>query len=326
MSSQRLAGMLSTMKPILTITMNPAVDISTDTPSVAPTRKMRCTMARRDAGGGGINVARVIKRLGGDVHALFPAGGPIGTLLGDLVAREGVQELIVPIGGDTRENFTATETATGDQYRFVVPGPTLSETEWQNCLDRIEAETADISMIVASGSLPPGVPSDFYARVAAIAHAHNLPFVLDATHDALKAALGPGIRLIKPNLVELEALVGHALPDETAQLVACRALVADGKAENVALTLGEAGALLVTPEGAWRAAPLPLETRSAVGAGDSFTAGMAWALAWNKPVEEAFRTGVGAGSAAVMTPGTELCHAEDVWRLAHAAEITAIQA
>jgi len=312
------------MKPILTITMNPAVDISTDTATVAPTRKMRCTPARRDAGGGGINVARVIKRLGGEVHAMFPAGGPIGTLLGALVAREDVQELIVPITGDTRENFTATETATGDQYRFVVPGPTLTATEWQNCLDRIEVETTAVSMIVASGSLPPGVPADFYARVAKIAHAHRLPFVLDASHDALKAALGPGIRLIKPNLRELEDLTGHTLPDEADQLTACRQLVAGGKAESVALTLGSDGALLVTAEKAWRAAPLPVETQSAVGAGDSFTAGMAWALAWNKPVEEAFRTGVGAGSAAVMTPGTELCHAEDVWRLAHTAEITPI--
>jgi len=125
-----------------------------------------------------------------------------------------------------------------------------------------------------------------------------------------------GVYLVKPNLGELAALVGAPLPDQASRIAACRRLIAAGQAEAVALTLGADGALLVTGDGAWRAAAPPIEAVSAVGAGDSFLGGMAWALASGRPLDEAFKYGMAAGSAAVLSPGTELCHADDVWRLA----------
>ncbi|TNE63100.1 MAG: 1-phosphofructokinase family hexose kinase [Alphaproteobacteria bacterium] len=311
------------MKKILTLTMNPAVDVATDVEHVQPTRKLRCGPARRDAGGGGINVARVLKRLGAPVTALFPAGGSIGALLEKLVEAEDVPCRAVPIDGETRENFTATEKS-GDQFRFVLAGPALAAAEWHACLFATEDELAEGDILVASGSLPPGAPTDFYARAALVAHTAGARFILDTAGDALKAALGAGVSLVKPNLRELQDLTGETLVDEASQLAACRALVADGKTEAVALSLGADGALLVTADGAWRARGPDEKVASAVGAGDSFVAGLAWALADGKSMDEALRAGMAAGTAAVLTPGTELCHARDVDRLLAAIRIEAI--
>jgi len=300
---------------VLTLTMNPAIDLSTSVDRVGPTRKLRCTIARREAGGGGVNVARVVGRLGSDVTAIYPAGGVTGQLLHNLVDREDITSVSVPVGGETRENFTALETATGRQYRFVLAGPLLSEPEWQQCLDVFAAQSDRPDIIVASGSLPPGVPDDFYGRIAAIAKDWGSRMALDASGSALNAALNHRVYLIKPNLRELQELIGAPLGDQAAQIAACRTLVSDRKAQVVALTLGEQGALLVTDKGGWRARPLAVESVSQVGAGDSFLGGMIWALASGCALEVAFKYGVAAGSAAVLSPGTELCQASDVRRL-----------
>ena len=303
------------MKKILTLTPNPALDVSTGVERVIPVRKLRCGAARRDPGGGGINVARVLKRLGTDVTALFPVGGSTGDLLGRLVAREGVKRVTIPIAGETRENFTVNEVESQEQYRFVLAGPTLSVAERQNCLDTLVEHMSAGGLLVASGSLPDGVPTSFYASVAEIAAASGVGFVLDTSGAALAGALGHGVSLIKPNLRELGDLVGGDTATENAQIKACRALVDSGKTEAVALTLGAEGALLVTGGGVWRARPPKVAAESAVGAGDSFTAGMVWGMASGWPLEKAFSLGIAAGAAAALTPGTELCHADDVWRL-----------
>jgi len=304
------------MACILTLTMNPAIDVSTSVERVTSTRKLRCALARRDPGGGGINVARVVRRLGARAVAVYPAGGAIGRLLRELVDAEDVDSVTVPIREETREDFTALETSTGKQFRFVLEGPRLAGAEWMACLETFAAQPNRPDLIVVSGSLPPGVPDDFYARVAEIARAWEIRLALDCAGPALKAALEHGVYLVKPNLGELAELVGAPLPDEASRIAACRRLTAAGQAEAVALTLGADGALLVTADGAWRAAPMEIEAVSAVGAGDSFLGGMAWALASGRPLDEAFRYGMAAGSAAVLSPGTELCHADDVWRLA----------
>ena len=304
------------MARILTLTMNPAIDVSTSVDRVAPTRKLRCALARRDPGGGGINVARVVRRLGARATAVYPTGGVIGELLRRLVDAEDVDSVTVPVREETREDFTALETSTGDQFRFVLEGPHLSGAEWMACLEAVAAQTQRPDLIVVSGSLPPGVPDDFYARVAEIARAWDVRLALDCAGPALKAALEHGVYLVKPNLGELAELVGARLADMPSRIAACRSLIAAGRAEAVALTLGADGALLVTADRAWRAAAPPIEAVSAVGAGDSFLGGMAWALASGRPLDEAFRYGMAAGSGAVLSPGTELCHAADVWRLA----------
>lgn len=303
------------MPDIATITINPAIDIFVNVARVEPTMKLRCSAPKRDPGGGGINVARAAHRLGGDVVAIYPTGGAIGKLLHRLVEREGIASMVTPSHVETRENFMAFEEGTGAQYRFVLPGSKLHPAEWQACLDTLANLADKPKIVVASGSIPPGVPDDFFATVARHAKAHGARMVLDTTGSALKAALTEGVNLIKPNEVELSNFIGHPLNNDTARILAARQLIAEKRTQAVALTLGEDGALLVTADGAWRAAPMPIEVVSTVGAGDSFLGGMVAALAAGQRLDEAFRMGMAAGLAAVMNPGTELSRGEDVKRL-----------
>ncbi|MGO8800272.1 MAG: 1-phosphofructokinase family hexose kinase [Roseiarcus sp.] len=300
------------MPHILTITMNPAIDVSTEVEKVRPTQKLRCGAARREPGGGGVNVARVVGRLGCDVTALYTAGGSVGQLLRRLVDEENIRSLAVPVQEETREDFTAQETVTGDQFRFVLSGPQLSEAEWRRCLEEFEAFGDWPDFVVASGSLPPGVPEDFYVRIAEIARRRGAPLALDASGAPLRAALEHGVELVKPNLNELRALTGKPLADQASWIGACESLIAAGKTKIVALSLGHRGALLVTQDGAWRAAPLPIRPASTVGAGDSFLGAMIWALVSGQSMVDAFRHGVAGGSAALLAPGTGLCHAADL--------------
>jgi len=303
------------MTSVLTITPNPAIDISTSTEHVVPTQKLRCTAIRRDAGGGGINVARVIRRLGSEVAAIYPAGGSAGQLLRRLIERENVRSIVTEVADETREDFTVLDEKSGSQYRFVLPGPTLAEQEWRSCLDALEMLDALPLIVVASGSLPPGVPDDFYARVARIAKIHGSKLVLDTSGKPLAAALDESVYLIKPNLRELQELVNAPLANQHEWVSASRKLIETGRVEVVVLTLGEKGALLITRDLAHRARAPDIRPVSAVGAGDSFVGGMVWSLTTGDSLIDAFRYGVAAGSAAVLNPGTELCHAPDVARL-----------
>ena len=312
------------MSEIVTVTMNPAIDVATSVAHVEPTRKLRCRAVQRDPGGGGINVARVVKRLGGDVVAVYPEGGSIGRLLTRLVGEKGITSLAIDMVQETRENFTAYDESIGDQYRFVMPGPDMTEAEWRHCLDALASLTPKPRFVVASGSLPPGVPDDFYGQLGRSAAALGAKTVVDTSGSALGATLKQGVYLIKPNLGELRTLTGAPLDDERARIDACRRIVETGGTEIVALSLGHEGAMLVTRDGAWRAPALPVKVVSAVGAGDSFVAGMVWSLASGHDLVDAFRCGVAAGSAALLTPGTELSHANDIHRLLKDVTVTPV--
>jgi len=300
---------------IVTLTINPAVDIFVNVARVEPTAKMRCSAPKRDPGGGGINVARVVHRLDGSVAAIYPTGGAIGKLLHRLLDREGIDSIVTPSHVETRENFTAFEQETGLQYRFVLPGSPLHPPEWEAVLDKLANLTGKPRIVVASGSVPPGVPDDIYADVARRVRKLGAKMVIDTSGPALAAALAEGVTLIKPNQNELSDFVGKGLDNDADRIAACRKLIDAGRTQMVALTLGEEGAILVTRERALRAEPMRIEVASAVGAGDSFLGGLVTALAKDAPLEEAFRLAVAAGSAAVMSPGTELCSDDDVRRM-----------
>jgi 6-phosphofructokinase 2 len=196
---------------VLTFTMNPAIDVSAQVPHVVPTHKLRCAALRRDAGGGGINVARVIVRLGGDARALYPVGGPIGDLLRRSMDAEGVASTTIPLSQSTRESFTVDETQTGGQYRFVLPGPELTDEECGNCLAAVAQMRPVPTFFVASGSLPGSVPKGFLAQAVRAANAAGAKVVVDTSGPALAAALEEGVFLVKPNLRELQELMGSPL-------------------------------------------------------------------------------------------------------------------
>jgi 6-phosphofructokinase 2 len=303
------------MADVVTLTMNPSIDLSISVERVTPFHKLRASEARRDPGGGGINVARVVKRLGADVVAMYPRGGQLGELLRRLLEQEGVTGLSIPIAGETREDFTVFERSTGSQYRFLLPGPQLTDDEWNTCLTTIQGFDRGARYVVVSGSLPPGVPDDFYARVARMIKPTGSKIVVDTSGPPLRAALEAGVHLVKPSLNEFRILMGAALETQDDWIKACRSLVDGGKAEMVALTLGEQGALLVVHDRVLHARALPINPASVVGAGDSFLGGMIWSLTAGHPIETAFRYAVAAGSGALIMPGTELCQRADVERL-----------
>ncbi|MDR6203920.1 1-phosphofructokinase family hexose kinase [Paraburkholderia graminis] len=302
------------MAEILTVTLNPAVDVATSVELLEPTRKLRCAAARRDPGGGGINVARVLQRLGGDCLAVYLAGGVTGHVLQDLLAAEQAASVCLGIGAETRENFSVFETSTGREYRFVLPGPTLTAREWQSCTDYIDALASPPCYLVLSGSLPPGAPVDAYACIARSARGRGVRVVLDTSGPALATALQAGVFLVKPSLNELRGLSGKALVEEREWCKAARRIVQDGQASIVALTLGDRGALVVTGDRTLRAPAFPVQVSSSIGAGDSFVAAMVWALNRDCSLENAFRYALAAASATLLVAGTGLCKQADVER------------
>jgi 6-phosphofructokinase 2 len=303
-SGQPLDGLGMTANRILTLTLNPTVDIAADADRVRPVHKIRTRDETFDPGGGGVNVSRVLRELGGDTLAVILAGGVSGRFLEELLDEGGVPRRSVPIAGRTRISHTIHDLSARQEYRFVPEGPEIAESEWAAALDALEGEQA--GWVVASGSLPRGVPADFYARAAAAASRRGRRrFVLDTSGAALKEALGHGLALIKPSRGEFEALVGRPLPTAEAQEEAATALVQDGAAEMVVITLGHEGALLAGPGGGVLRLPaLDVPALGAVGAGDSFLAAMVLALSRGEPPREAFAWGMAAGAAAVMRPGT----------------------
>jgi 6-phosphofructokinase 2 len=299
--------------PVLTITLNPAIDVFGAAKAVRPTHKVRLSNATYEPGGGGINVARVITTLGGEAEAMFLAGGEMGAFLGRLIREEGITQVPLAIAGQTRVALMVHDDSTGLEYRFLPEGPEIAEADIARCAEAVASRRE--GYVVASGSLPRGAPDDSFARLAAAARRNALPFVLDTSGKALAAALEAGsILLIKPSRDELEAHAGHGL-DDKGVVEAARALVGARKAEMVAVTLGADGAILVTGERVLRLPAIAVPVRSAVGAGDSFLGAMVWAMTRGWPLEEAFRLGMAAGAAATSNPGTTLCRKQDVFRL-----------
>jgi 6-phosphofructokinase 2 len=280
------------------------------TDAVRHTHKIRTFGEQYDPGGGGINVARVIHILGGRSLALIMTGGVTGRLLEELLDEEGVAWQSLPIRGRNRISLNVHDQQSEFEYRFVPAGPHVDPNEWQaalGVLEQIEAE-----WIVASGSLPPGVPADFYARATDMATRRGQKFVLDTSGPALTAMHGRGMELLKLSLRELEALIGHELPDAASQQEQVARLIEAGTARKIAVTLGAEGALLGTKNGISRMPAIKVKQRGAVGAGDAFLAGLVCGLAGGLSDRQALAFGNATGAAAVATYGTVRIQRADV--------------
>jgi 6-phosphofructokinase 2 len=300
------------MQPrLITLTLNPALDIAADASEVVHTHKVRMHHEHADPGGGGVNVARVLRELGGDVVAIVAAGGASGRVLEEMLDEAGVPRRSVVIKGQTRVSLNVKDNKSGLEYRFVPEGPTLSAAEFDDCLAAVEQEPGD--WLIASGSLPHGVPENAYAQVARIAARKGQRFVVDTSGPALVAALDQGgCALIKPSLGELESLVGRELKDPVQQEAEAMALVRQGAAQVVALTLGSEGALMATKDGVIRMPAMEEPMHSSVGAGDAFLAAATLALAYGSAPAEALLWGTAAGGAAIACAGTARLRRADV--------------
>lgn len=302
------------MADIITVTFNPCIDKSTSVNGVAPQKKMRCSTPVFEPGGGGINVARALKKLGEEAIAIYPFGGYSGKFFNDILEKENVATLTVETKLHTRENMIVLDNATNLQYRFNMPGQQLSEDEWQRCLDLIE--TTDSRFIVASGSLSPGLPVDIFARISNIAQKTNRKLVVDSTEEPLRALLEEGVYLIKPNIGELSRLIGRKELQAEEIETAARELIHTGKCEIIVVSLGAAGAMVVSRDyPSFKISAPTVKTQSTVGAGDSMVAGIVLYLAKGKELHEAAQYGVACGTAATLNKGTGLCRKEDADRL-----------
>lgn len=303
------------MPQVLTVTPNPALDVSAATDQVRPTSKLRCSGVVRAAGGGGVNVSRVLHALGVSCHAVFPQGGTTGALLQTLLSRQGVSFRGLPVAGLTRESFNVADRSSGLEYRFVLPGPKLDVTEAQSLLSVVREELQAVSSpdglrpqwLVVSGSLPPGVSLDFYESVAEMARNAKVRLVVDAGAESLRAALAHKVFLAKPSLGELRTVTGRPLKTLQEVVDEASALIAQDAAQVLLVSLGAQGALLVSRDCRYYIAPLNVPVRSAVGAGDSLVAGFVAGLSTGRPIGEAFRFAVACASASLgMAPGMQL--------------------
>lgn len=301
------------MTDILTITFNPCIDKSTTIETLKPEKKLRCTAPVFEPGGGGINVAWGVIKIGGEAIAVYPSGGYSGKFLNVLLERENLPALTIETRQHTRENMIVLDKATNLQYRFGMPGPQLFEDEWKQCLQVIEKNHS--SYIVASGSLPSGVPADIFARISRIAKKQNRKLIVDSSGEPLRLAIEEGVYLIKPNLGELSNLAGKEELETNEIEPAARDLILRGNCEIVVVSMGALGAMLFTKELSFRADASIVKRKTTVGAGDSMVAGIVYSISQKKNLEEALQYGVACGTAATLNPGTSLCKKEDVERL-----------
>jgi 6-phosphofructokinase 2 len=305
---------------IATITFNPCIDKSTTVASIIPEKKLRCSIPNFEPGGGGINVSRAIKKLGGRSIAIYPAGGYSGKFLTTLLKNEGIDSIVIETADHTRENLIILDTSTNLQYRFGMPGSTLAENEWKRCLQELE-KLNDIDFIVASGSLSPGLPVNVFGQIAQIAKAKNIKLVIDTSGEALNYAIKEGVYLVKPNLGELASLVNKEELKAGEVLKSAQQLIDKGAAKILVVSLGPQGALLITQDQHMQFVPPMVKRKSTVGAGDSMVAGIILSLQKGKSIPEAVQYGVACGTAATMNAGTELCHVNDVENLFSQVEI-----
>lgn len=295
---------------ILTVTLNPCIDKSSSVEKFEPEAKMRCAEIINEPGGGGINASKALKKLGAESVALFPAGGHNGNMLCSLLDEEGIRYHAVDTQVETRENWVMLENSTNDQYRFTFPGRAIRETTIYSLLDQVRNFSP--AYVVASGSLPVGLPDHFYGLIVKNAKAVGAKCIIDTSGPALQAIKGKGAYLIKPNISELRKMLnapdlGPMEIDDAAQQV-----IADGYAEIVVISMGPLGAWIVSKNEKYFTAAPKVEKRSTVGAGDSMLAGITYMLQQQKSLKEVIAFAVACGSAATMNEGTQLFKREDV--------------
>ena len=295
--------------------MNPAIDKSAQVNQIEPDKKLRCQEPVFTPGGGGINVARAIHNLGGEAKAIYPAGGPTGDMLEQLLEKENIHQYRVKTKNWTRENVSIIEETTNNQYRFEMPGAPLNEHETAQSLETFLKESQAADFLVASGSLPEGVPDDFYAKLAKKTQGTHPKLIIDTSGESLKKLKGSGVFLLKPNLREFREFTGLKLLSEEDQKQAGRELVNNGTCEVLVLSLGPDGVLLVTHDFQIRFRSPKVAVKSRIGAGDSTVAGIVLGLTQDMDLKEAVMFGISCGASTVMSPGNELCQKSEVERL-----------
>lgn len=306
------------MPRIITLTPNPTYDFAVDAPKVEPNRKLRCVNPESHPGGGGLNVSRAATRLGAETLAIFTAGGLYGEALKELVAEEQVPMRTIAVAGETRIAFHVRDASTNDEYRFNLPGSELAASERQAILDALSDETRPGDYVVGSGSLPAmqgkGAQETFWADAARIAKGKGARFVLDSV-SGLEAALKEGVFLLRHNEHEYQSLSGGPLKWPDGISAFAQDLAKSGAAERVVITHGADGSVMASKDAVIYTPVFPVRAHSAVGAGDSFVAGLIVSMLRGTSDADALRYAAACAAATRLSSGTSLFKKEDVERL-----------
>lgn len=298
---------------IVTVTLNPCIDKSTNAEKLQPESKLRCTELINEPGGGGINVSKALKKLHTVSTALFPAGGHNGNMLCTLLNKEGIAYHAIDTDVETRENWVVLENSTNNQFRFTFPGRNIEQQTIITLVDQVKKFSP--SFVIASGSLPAGLPDYFYGLIVKTSKSVGAKCIVDTSGPALQALKGKGAYLIKPNIGELCKMlrINWLTKDEVPD--AAQQAIQDGFAELIAVSMGAEGAWLVSAADKYFAPAPRVDKKSTVGAGDSMVAGITYMLQQNQPMATVIKFGVACGSAATMNEGTQLFKKEDAERL-----------
>ena len=299
---------------ITTITLNPSLDKRITVDGLKLGDSNRWDSLRSYAGGKGIDVSRAIHEMGGQTVAYGFIGGAEGRELEILLDEEGVPFSFTPVEQATRTNFIINDAKSGEQTIINAAGPHISKKELDRFLEKLGRISPSPGLMVVSGSVPPGIPDDIYHTIIAETKRRGVRTILDSAVQWLEEGIKANPHLIKPNVHEAEELLKTELPTEEAVIKAARDLVGMG-VEVVVISRAKDGIIAAKKGSLVKAVPPQVRVRSAVGAGDCATAGLALKLADGEPLVEACRLAVAMGTAAVLTPGTELCHRADVERL-----------
>jgi len=299
------------MSKIITITLNPAIDKTTATEKIVPEKKLRCISPTYEPGGGGINVSRALSHLGSESLAMYFGGGFNAHFFKKMLTEEKIQSLVVPVKTNIRTNIIIVERSTGLQYRFGMVSHPVKDNDWKSFLRKLEKQSG-YEYVVASGSLPDGVPLDFFARVSAIVKKANAKLIVDTSGEALAAAVNEGVFMIKPNLNELSSLYGKEELKIEEAVFAARSIINRKGCTIMVVSMGKNGGILVTADENYHIVPPDITVKSTVGAGDSMVAGMVYGLSNGMNRHDILQYGIACGTAATMNEGTALCKKEDV--------------
>ena len=309
---------------IFTLTMNPTLDRYLYIDELKEDDTVRVKRYSDYPAGKGIDVSRVIRELGGVSVAVALLGGATGRKIEELLDEEGVIYTAIRVEPETRTNIILQ--LKDHQYRLSLPGETVRREKLEKVRETLQALVRPGDMVVISGSLPKGVSPDFYTGIIFILKQFGAVVYFDSDGENLKAGVLAEPKGIKPNIHELSRLYGKPIEEnDLAEILkAASDIHRNYRIEEVMVSLGGQGAILYTKDGIWRVKVPKLPVVSAVGAGDSFLAAFVMKRTEGADYETALRWAGAAGSAAVLTPGTQLCRKEDVEALLERIEVKKI--
>lgn len=297
---------------VITVTMNPALDKTATVDRVELGHLNRIKEFRMDAGGKGINVAKVLKGFRVKAAAWGIAGGHQGRLLREKLLAADIPCEFLEGAGETRVNMKVVDEAARLTTEFNEPGITVTPELLDEFSDKLVKGLAGVSYVVLGGSLPPGAPPDYYKLLIKAVQSREVPVILDADGEAFARGLEGAPYAIKPNIHELEHYLGRRLQSDGELVAAARELIAGKGVKLVQVSMGGSGSILVTAEEAHRAKPFPIVPLSTVGAGDSMVAAMVYGLLHRLPLPVIARLTSAAGTITASKAGTQVCTIEEV--------------